>query len=1314
MGLVEAAPAAPAQDTPTNAIAAGPTISTVTIQTPGPIEKYAKFEISFDITNTTATNMYFPYDENTPPGVESGTGITVDALFLAPGETNWANARVLPCFYYQPVEEVGSGSNIALLPVGEPEWRCRFTPDIVGTWQYKIRATDAGGTTETPTYEFTCVDSNRKGFVRVSATEPQSFEFSDGSPFPYPLINIEQGNPFNSLYRIRTNIRKMGENGIKFVRWFPTGEGANYFVIPFGDTLRVSWKFGASNIFTDDVDTASGKRFSFRPYYYSGQTIPAVPGATYRLTFRAKVTGERVLRAEINGTRIDICSSTSTYHESNGNNDSCDYKQDGWHDYTLTYTNTANAPTISVYLRGLYVSTDAKSPYNNVQPGSIRMHSIRLQRDETGNGGWGPNLLSRSDPDTYNYVDQVDAAKLDEIFRLSEQYGVYHKLPLFHKNDAVLNRFQPDGTIGDPASYSRNFYSADGQASRWYQRAYTRYFIARWSYSTALHSVELANENHLTTESYEAGFAFAEFVHQISPRPLLVSNSFWGWFVESFWTDPQRGHLLDYADKHWYANETGASCNDSGSSCELISNVWTDSAAYVRECWQRFREYKQQFNYNKPILRGEGGVAQSSTQPQHPDLSSDTPQGSYEHKVVYYHKKLWAHVGSLGYTCDGEWYPRLFLSTNTGENEALWAIYGTYERFMQGEPLNNGSYEEIGTDLQGSAQVLVTGDPSGRLRAWGVRDAQTGRVLLWIDNANHTWRNVANGASISPVSGDLTIQGLPQGTYTAEWWDTYTGTVTGTSTYTVGADGTLSFTVNALGTDMAVKIYRSTSANSTSTPTPTATPTSTPTPTPTSTPTSPPTPTPVPTSTPTPTPTPTIDGSQVALIVTPTSLTVTAGETFTLTVQVRANAQLVDGAAAYLDFDPAVLQVVSITPGSTLNTTIQNDFDNANGRINYAAGLLGSTTSGTFTLAQIAFQATSGTTGTSITFSTQDPRRSDITLHGSSVLQRTAGATIAIGDATLQGQVQLQGRPPAPHERWRAHLSISLTVPGESSPRYTFASTASDRGQLTLTGLLPGTYDIRVKNRHTLRNRRVVTLTSGVNLVYLGELQEGDINDDNAIDILDFSLLAAAFAKCQNVSGFDDRADLNEDACVDLLDFSLLAMNFGESGDQLVEDVGSGQTSIPEPSVTLAAIPTVRHLVAGQVFDLILQVQAGAQPVDAAAAYLVFDPSALRVLSVTPGTALGTILQNEFDNADGRVHYAAGLLDGTASGTFTLARITFQVIQATPDMRITLSSFKPYRSDVTYQGRSVLARAQEIRLTAMRARYRSYLPAVQN
>mgnify|MGYP005837873939 CR=1 FL=1 len=776
---------------------AGPTIGAVRVFTPPPIAKYAKYEIAFDIA-TVATNPYFPYDPSPPAGVEPGSGISVDMFLLPPGESSWDNAIAAPCFYYQPVEELGSGSSVALLPVGDPEWRARFTPDRVGDWHYTLRAVDASGTSWSPVYTFAVVDSDNKGFIRISETDARFFEYSNGTPFVSPLVSTEQSSPFNRLADIRKNILKMAAGGIRFVRWFPNGEGANYFVAPFGDAIQINWVFGAGRTLCDDVDAQAGKRFSFRPYYYSSQWLPAVPGARYRLSFRAKVTGERVLRAELgNLARADVCSASSTFHESNGAGDRCDYRQDGWQDYVIEAANISSS--ISVAMRGLYVSSDAKSPYNQVQSGSIRIHSIKLQRDETGNGDWGPNLLARSDPDTYNYVDQRSAALLDEIFRLSEQYGVYHKLPMFHKNDYVLNRFQEDGSVSnDTGIYNSHFYSSP--ASVWYQRAYARYFLARWSYSTALHSLELGNENHLRSDSYKAGLDFAEYIHATSPRHVLVTNSFWGYWVGSFFNDPARGHLIDYSDKHWYSSQTQ-------SNHEVISNTWDDSAEYVRECWLRFNEYREGSNYNKPIVRGEGGTAVSGTGPQHPDIALD-PTGTY------YHKKVWAHVGTLGYTCDGEWYPRLFVASNPGQfpndDYDLGRIYAAYERFVQGEPLSNGRYQAIGTDLTGTEQVLLA-NVTGNLRAWGARDAEGGRAQLWIDNAENTWKKVVDQIALTPASADVIVQGLAPGSYTMEWWDTRAGAVARTENAVVGSDGRLTLRVDALTADVAVKLIKTTS-----------------------------------------------------------------------------------------------------------------------------------------------------------------------------------------------------------------------------------------------------------------------------------------------------------------------------------------------------------------------------------------------------------------------------------------------------------------------------------------------------------------------
>jgi poly(3-hydroxybutyrate) depolymerase len=138
---------------------------------------------------------------------------------------------------------------------------------------------------------------------------------------------------------------------------------------------------------------------------------------------------------------------------------------------------------------------------------------------------------------------------------------------------------------------------------------------------------------------------------------------------------------------------------------------------------------------------------------------------------------------------------------------------------------------------------------------------------------------------------------------------------------------------------------------------------------------------------------------------------------------------------------------------------------------------------------------------------------------------------------TIHGSVVLQGRPPAPHESWSVPLTV--TVDGTD-----YSVRTDQEGSFVLAGLAPGTYDIGVKNSHTLRNLMgSVILVAGTNAMHFGTLLEGDANGDNYVDISDFSVLAAGFHPA-----YDARADFNEDGVVNISDFSLLATNFGAQG----------------------------------------------------------------------------------------------------------------------------------------------------------------------
>lgn len=139
----------------------------------------------------------------------------------------------------------------------------------------------------------------------------------------------------------------------------------------------------------------------------------------------------------------------------------------------------------------------------------------------------------------------------------------------------------------------------------------------------------------------------------------------------------------------------------------------------------------------------------------------------------------------------------------------------------------------------------------------------------------------------------------------------------------------------------------------------------------------------------------------------------------------------------------------------------------------------------------------------------------------------------------LDGSVSLQGRPTPPNPAW----AIPLVVTVGNTDHWV---TTDQWGDFALVDLTPGVYDIRVKNRHTLRSVRLaVTLTAGgTSAVDFGTLLEGDANNDNSVNITDFSVLATGF-----YPQYDARADFNEDGQVNVTDFSLLASSFGLHGD---------------------------------------------------------------------------------------------------------------------------------------------------------------------
>jgi len=248
------------------------------------------------------------------------------------------------------------------------------------------------------------------------------------------------------------------------------------------------------------------------------------------------------------------------------------------------------------------------------------------------------------------------------------------------------------------------------------------------------------------------------------------------------------------------------------------------------------------------------------------------------------------------------------------------------------------------------------------------------------------------------------------------------------------------------------------------------------------------------------------------------------------------------------------------------------------------------------------------------------------------------------------------------------------------------ASTSNSNGVLTIPNIPYGDYTVWVKHPQYLSEPRtindllpVIAITTPNVTMTANPLsfRAGDANDDNLVNITDFSLLATSFGKTIGTIGFDSRTDFNADGIVNISDFSLLATNFGQIGATDPTPNGSGSRSALPPQLANAALTLTRAnnnpLSVNGTFNVTVRAgNAGsaangitASSIDAAEVHLTFDPAKLRVESITSGTGLTTPLQSTFNNAAGTLDVAYGRLSGTANNLFTVFTVTFRALAST-------------------------------------------------
>ncbi|MCD6518323.1 MAG: hypothetical protein J7M05_00155, partial [Anaerolineae bacterium] len=268
------------------------------------------------------------------------------------------------------------------------------------------------------------------------------------------------------------------------------------------------------------------------------------------------------------------------------------------------------------------------------------------------------------------------------------------------------------------------------------------------------------------------------------------------------------------------------------------------------------------------------------------------------------------------------------------------------------------------------------------------------------------------------------------------------------------------------------------------------------------------------------------------------------------------------------------------------------------------------------------------------------------------------------GDGLLVGTVLGEGSGNAPSSTCAIPLTITLSRVGDGLPVYHRQVQLGEEGTFTLEGLCPGRYDLLLRAPHALPLlRREVEITSGLNVVRLGPLVEGDVVPDGYITARDWLALTQVFGAQEGEEEYNPQADLNDDGRIDILDVAILSENYGRFGPIVQEGNPSPPPNPQLPKAVLWVNPSQRHLQVGQQATFTVMLETKGHSVNGVDLTISFDPQLLSLVQARPTGCLPTLLPgSDLSGQDGQLRYVAISAKHPLSGTAPLLQLTFQAI----------------------------------------------------
>ncbi len=364
---------------------------------------------------------------------------------------------------------------------------------------------------------------------------------------------------------------------------------------------------------------------------------------------------------------------------------------------------------------------------------------------------WGrPNIGCDSSSVSTPQMSEADSWLVDYIVDQGHQDNIYIIPVLKHRD-------------------FKNFTTADQIKSR--------YFVARWGYSTNIIAWDFAKEG---AYSYPVNHAWASYMNSIDPYQHLLTTSEGDHYpaqnagnalgYNKIFGDP----LMTLVQNHDY---TGDCTDDFGMDSALaLFSIKLDPSG---------KDPRDIHHFNKPSFFGETGVHIGKGTPCQDQPRTSSPYYNKDKNGLIMKSEIWGSLMGTACGC-APWYYRFDLN-------GAWTQFVAFK--------GASAYAAALPAIPDSANLFTTYNDTrqatvsdARLRLIGRKNATF--AMLFVQNTTGTWGAILRGQTPTPVAGTMNLLGMQSGaTFTVQWYDTDTGAVVGTDHPSADSGGLLSLTL---------------------------------------------------------------------------------------------------------------------------------------------------------------------------------------------------------------------------------------------------------------------------------------------------------------------------------------------------------------------------------------------------------------------------------------------------------------------------------------------------------------------------------------